>query len=122
MLIAVQILVYLGVVAGSLAFLLVTNYSLTLRPYRKGALVGLWVSPVGLIAPYLLFGLLVLLCHGTWPTNGIPVVDSIARLFVGFLPILGPCICPVAVVLGLTIFYPRNGNAEQNTSGNSGCA
>ena len=110
-LIAGQMFVYFVVVSLSLVFLQLSKGSMRFQPYRKGVLVGICASPVGFVAPYVLFGLLVLLCHGTWPVNGIPVIDAIARVFVVCLPILGPCAGPIVVVLGVAIFHPRTENA-----------
>jgi hypothetical protein len=108
MLLAVQLAFFVALV-GVVAFLLVlTSRSARLGRYRRGLFIGLCASPVGFIAPYLLLALIMWLCHGTWPTDGIPVIDTIARIFVGFLPIAGPCIGPVIVIIAAMFIYRRH--------------
>jgi hypothetical protein len=86
-------------VATVLVFLLATRKSVRLAPYRDGVILGLLLSPLGIVGPYLLFGLIVLLCQGTWPFDGIPLVDGIARVLVPSILLFAPCICPALVVL-----------------------
>ena len=102
----VHIMVYSVFVAAVLVYLLVSLVTGRHKQYRRPTIFGLLASPIGLVVPYLLFMLVVLAGHHSWPFDGIPIIDPIARVLVPALQLLGPLIGP-PLVLFLTIRFMK---------------
>jgi len=86
-----------GIMAAGLFVYLLLNYK-TAAPCLWA---GLLASPIGIIVPYLVFGAIVAGCHGSWPFEGIPVIDPVARLLVPTILLVGPIVGPPIVVYGI---------------------
>src|SRR4051794_38498634 len=98
MLIALQLVPYLLLILVVLGLLAFSGSHEGLKLYRRGLTFGLALSPLGFVLPYLAFMGIVAVCHGTWPTDGIPVVGPLARILVPALLMIGPVVGPPLVI------------------------
>jgi hypothetical protein len=109
MLMVLHIAVYCLFLVAAVIYLLTSLGSGLRMEYRRPAIIGLLVSPVGLVVPYLLFMLVAVACNHSWPFDGIPVIDPIARVLVAALLLLGPCVGPPFVLFMAIRLAQRKG-------------
>lgn len=109
MLMVFHVAVYCLFLVAALIYLLTSLGSGPRKEYRRPAVIGLLVSPIGLVAPYLLFMLVAFACNHSWPFDGIPVIDPIARVLVVALLFLGPCVGPPFVLFMAIRLAQRKG-------------
>jgi len=105
---------------AALLLVALSPFSKKLKAWRKSILIGVGFSPVGLIFPYLLFGAIVWICHGTWPPEKIPVVNILSSIGVSSLLILGPCVGPPLTILLVACFHWKRRKPIQLITDNSG--